>query len=87
MTQLNDELALSRLFSNLYTELFQRGELGENTTIKKTAHNIEWVWLLEDIHTILHVQATTDYVWGVSGTSPHVTGTKLACDWGIGFWG
>tara|TARA_Y100000310_G_scaffold285506_1_gene309004 strand:- start:204 stop:470 length:267 start_codon:yes stop_codon:yes gene_type:complete len=82
----NDEIALSRLFSNLYTELFQRGSLNENTTIKKTSHNIENVHVTEHFQTVLHTIATMGHVWGPGGSSPYTLSSSMAAEWGLGFW-
>ena len=81
----DSEIQLSKLISNLYTELFQRRATPENLILKKSTHNIEEVPLDEQLQSVL-TTATNIYVWGPSGSSDMVDVSPTQGRWSECVW-
>lgn len=84
---MGQDVEFAKLISNLYSEVFQRRRSGDNTILKKSAHAVEDLEIVEDIHSNLNASLT--FQWGPGGVTPSVlstVGTKLAGQWGEAVW-
>lgn len=83
----SDDLTLSRLLGELYTEVFQRKPHNPNKPTSRASHNISARPVSDALKTRL-VTGTNVYIWGPGGVSDETDGTPSSTRWGFsGVWG
>jgi hypothetical protein len=84
---LADDLALSRLLGNLYTEVFQRKQSNPNRPLNRSSHQPEIQTVTDDLKGRL-VLNTNTFVWGPGGGSDETDNTPSSARWiGTAVWG